>query len=136
MAQEVLCSWTTVVILGETLGDEVLKVLAEVALQARSRVLGDMEEDLHWVDVAQGRLSVGHLHSCDTQRPDISLEAVSVLLDDLRGHPEWCSNESVSLRLDVGQLSGDSKISELDFASLGEENISGLDISMNLAFSV
>lgn len=67
VAQEVLRSWATVVVLSETLSDEVLEVLAEVALQTGRRVLGDVEENLHGVDVAQRRFSIGHFHGCDTQ---------------------------------------------------------------------
>lgn len=71
------------------------------------------------MDVTQWGFAVGQLHSCDTQRPDIGLEAVAVLLNHLWGHPERCSDKSVSLRFDVGQLGRNSKIGELDFAGLG-----------------
>lgn len=40
------------------------------------------------------------------------------------------------MRLDVGQLCGNTKVGELDLADLGKENIGRLDVSVNLAFGV
>jgi hypothetical protein len=120
-------------VLDKALRNEVLEVFAKVTLQLGRWVLGDLEEDLHGVDVTQRRLAIGHLHSCDAQGPDISLEAVTVLLNDLRGHPKGGSDKGVSLGLDVGQLSGNAKVSQLDFARFREKDIGGLDVAVNLA---
>jgi hypothetical protein len=53
-----------------------------------------------------------------------------------RGHPEWCADEGVALRLDIRELSCHTEVCKLDFPGLGEEDIGGLDISMDLAFLV
>jgi hypothetical protein len=88
------------------------------------------------MDVAQGGLAIGQLHSCDSQRPDVSLEAVAILLDDFGCHPEWGANKGVPLTLDIGELSSDSEVSQLDLAAFREQDIGGLDISVDLALSV
>ena len=53
--------------------DELLERPAEVALQLRSRVLGDEEERPHRVEVGEGGLALGQLNSSDAQRPDVRL---------------------------------------------------------------
>lgn len=134
--QQLLSGRPAVAILGEALGDEITEVFAEIVVQRRRRVFGDVEEDLHGVDVGEGGFSICQLHGSNAQRPDVSLEAVPVLLDDLGGHPEWGPDECVALGLDVGQLSGDTKVSQFDLARLRQQDIGSLDVSMNFALFV
>lgn len=47
----------------ETFTDEVLEELAEVSLQGRRGVVGDQEQDSHWVQVSVRRLSCRHLQA-------------------------------------------------------------------------
>jgi hypothetical protein len=85
------------------------------------------------VYLAVGRLTVGKLHGGDTQTPDVCFEIVACFLNNLWRHPEWSADKGQTLRLDVGQLGGDSKVGNLDSARAGQEDISSLDISVNLA---
>lgn len=136
MSQELLSCRSSIIVLGQALGDEILKLLAEIALQPWGSVLGDVEEDFHGVNVAQRWFTIGHFHRRDAQRPNISLETVAILLNDFWGHPKGRSDKGVPLRLDIGQLRSDTEVSEFDLASLGKEDIGGLDISVDFAFAV
>jgi hypothetical protein len=64
-------------LLAQTEVDKVLESLAKVALELRRRVLGDEEENLHWMNVGIWGLSVGQLQGGDTKRPDVGLVIVS-----------------------------------------------------------
>ena len=78
------------------------------------------------------------IHRCqfngsDTQRPNVGSEVVACLLYNLGRHPEGRTDERHTLRLDVGELRGDTEVSELDSALVCEEDVGGLDIPMDLA---
>lgn len=80
--------------------------------------------------------SVGEFHGGDSERPDVSLEIVTILLDDLWRHPKGSADKGHPLRFDVGELGGDTEISELDSARLGKEDVGSLDITMDLSSGV
>jgi hypothetical protein len=67
------------------------------------------------------RFALRHLDSSDTERPDIGLEIVALLLgDDLWRHPEGRADNRVSLGELLIELNGDAKIAELHIASSGQ----------------
>ena len=68
------------------------------------------------MNVAQRRLSVGHLHGSDSQRPNVGFEAVSILLNDFRSHPKWGPDKRIALRLDICELRSNSKVCKLDLS--------------------
>jgi hypothetical protein len=124
-------------ILNQALCYEVLECLAEfLAFETGRRRFRDVEEHLHWVGARVRGFSIGHLHGRDTQRPDVSLEVISSLLDHLGRHPERGPDKSVALRFDVGQLRCDPKVGQLDFAGLGEKDVGGFDITVDLPFAM
>lgn len=131
--QQFSSGWSVIGILDQAGSHETSKVSAESIVKSRWWILGDMEECLHGMQVCIWRLALDKLHGGDTKRPDVRLEVVAVLLDDLRGHPEWCADKRVSLRLYVCDLRGDPKICNFDLASMREKDVGGLDITMDLA---
>lgn len=134
--QQLLSGWSLLGLFDQTPRNEVLEVFAEVALQPWRRVLWNMEEDFHGVDVGKRWLAIGHFHCCDGQGPDVGLEVVASLLDDLRRHPERSADEGVTLGFYVGELGGNTEICELDLARLGQQHIGCLDVTMDLALGV
>jgi hypothetical protein len=51
---------------------------------------------------------------------------ISTLLDNLRGHPIWCTNEGIFLcRKGSRKLPRNTEVGELDFTSGGQQNIGG-----------
>lgn len=116
MAEEVFRSWAAIVVFRQTVGYKVFEVSAKVSIQLWRRILRNVEKDLHGMDVAQRRLSVGHLHGSDSQRPNVGFEAVSILLNDFRRHPEWSSNKGIALRLDICELRSNSEVCKLDLS--------------------
>jgi hypothetical protein len=83
------------------------------------------------VVLCERRFTLGHLDSGDAEGPNIRLEAIPGLTDDLGRHPERRANKGVAKGR--RQLSGDAEIGELDFARGGEEDIGGLDVAVDLA---
>lgn len=81
-------------------------------------------------------LAVDHFDRRDTEGPDIRLEVVASLLDHFRRHPEWRSNESIALRLDVDQLGRHAEVRQLHLPGIREQHVGSLDIAVNLAFGV
>lgn len=66
------------------------------------RLISDIEgaahlSHSHGMYVSVGRLPLGHLYSCDSQRPDVSDTVVADLLYDFWRHPEWCADHRISL---------------------------------------
>lgn len=81
-----------------------------------------------------GWFSINHLHRRDTERPDVRLEVISSLLDNLWRHPEGRTDECVPLRFDIGELCRDSEVCQFNLASMREKNVCRLDVSMDLSF--
>jgi len=75
-------------------------------------------------------------HCRYAQRPNIGFEVVASLLDNLRCHPEWCSNKSVAERFDVSQLSSNTKVCQLDLSRLRKKDICSFDVSVKLPLRV
>jgi hypothetical protein len=73
-----------------------------------------------------------HFYGGDAQAPHICLCIISRLSDDLWGHPEGCTDESVAER--ICQLGRDTEIRKLDFARCGKEDVRSLYVAMNGAF--
>jgi len=61
---------------------------------------------------------------------------VTRLLDDLGRHPEGRSDKRVLLGHGCGELARDTEVGELDVACCGEEDVGGLDVTMELALVV
>ena len=55
-----------------------------------------------------------HLEGGDAERPDVGLEVVLVLSDDLGRHPEGGADEGAALGHGGGELAGDTEVGELD----------------------
>lgn len=134
--QQLLRGGSLVGILDQASCNEIFEILAEGTVQPWRSVLGDVEEDLHGVDVCKRRLAIRHLDGRDSQRPYICFEVVPCLLDDLGCHPKGGADKSVALRLDIGQLCSDAEVCKLDLSRLSQEDICSLDIAMNLAFGM
>lgn len=137
VSEELLCGWPPIGILHQAGGNEILELATEVGtLKPRCGSLRYQEQNLHGVFACVRRLAVDHLHCRDAERPDVGLEVVSGLLDDLRRHPEGRSDKGIALRLDVGELGGDSEIGQFDLSTRRQEHVGGLDIAVDLALSM
>jgi len=83
------------------------------------------------VVLCEWRFALGHLDGGDAEGPQIRLEAIPGLADDLGRHPERRADKSVAERR--GQLGGDAEIGEFDFARGGEEDVGGFDVAVDFA---
>ncbi len=95
-----------------------LKSLPKLPSRAGGGSLGIWRSTFMGCVSAWGGLATGHLDGGYAQRPYICAEVIARLLDHLGGHPEWCADERIPLRLDVGQLGCNAKIGELNHAGL------------------
>lgn len=124
---------TTLDIDTETDTEESLELLAQLLrlLQARCTIGGDKVESLQRLFVEVRWLALDHLDGHDTQRPNIDLGTILFLLDDFRRHPVGCTDHGGTFGAIVGQLGTETEIGNLDVAARGEENVVGLDISVD-----
>ena len=85
------------------------------------------------MNIASWWFSQGQLHRSDTERPDIGMEVVARLLNNLGSHPEGCADKGQALTLDVGELCRDTEIGDLDSSIFAEQDVGGLDVSVDFA---
>lgn len=98
VVQQFLCGWTTICLFVEASSHKIFKFAAIfAALQAWRRRFRNEEEDFHRMRGSVRRLSMYELHCGDTERPDVGLEVIPGLLDDLRRHPERGADKGVPL---------------------------------------
>lgn len=100
-------------ILLEAMGDEILELLGEVALQCRRTILRDEEEHAHWMKIGIRWLALGHFYGRNAQRPNVGLGVIAGLLDNFGGHPEGGAHECVALRHLISQLASHAKVGQL-----------------------
>ena len=93
-------------------GKERLELLGELIglLQTRGTVGGDEIEGLQRLLIQIWWLGLDHLDGHDTQRPDIDLVSVFLLLDNLWGHPVRGSDHSRTLASLLSELSTETEI--------------------------
>jgi hypothetical protein len=72
-------------VLDQTLGDEILELVTEVAFQLGRFHRGDQEQELHRVLRSVRRFPSDELDGGDTERPEVSLVAISSLQNHFRG---------------------------------------------------
>mmetsp|Transcript_14927 Transcript_14927/g.23379 ORF Transcript_14927/g.23379 Transcript_14927/m.23379 type:complete len:304 (+) Transcript_14927:248-1159(+) len=120
-------------VLVQASSDEFFELLCEISFQFRGIVLGNQKQHSHRMKVSVRGLSLCHLDSGHTQRPDISLRVITSLFDNLRSHPERSTHKGVSLCHLICELSSNTEISQLDITVSSEKNVSSLDITMDLS---
>lgn len=96
----------------ETHRQESFQLLTELLgfLQPGSTVGGDEVEGLERLLVQVRRLRLDQLNGHDTERPDIDLGAVLLLLDNLGSHPVGRADHGGAFGLGFGQLGAETKI--------------------------
>lgn len=108
------------------------------------------------MQISIGRLSFSQLDRCDAETPDVCLGVVATLFDDFWAHPvrrawqrrrsesghsvaasqEERTDKSVLFGHSRGQLAADTKVSQLDVAVGGQEDVGSLNVSVQLALVV
>lgn len=93
-------------------GEEGLELLGELVwlLEAGCTVGGDEIESLERLLVKVWRFRLNHFNRHNTQRPNIYLVAVLLLLNNLGRHPVRCSHHGRTLVARLGQLGAETKI--------------------------
>lgn len=120
MLKKFFSGGASIAVFDQTLGNEILEVLAVLrTLKSRSGRLRYVKENLHRMNRGIWGFSVDQLYSCDSERPYVRLEIISVLLDHFRGHPEGSANERVPLRFNVCELCCYPEVGQFDLASRG-----------------
>jgi len=77
-------------------------------------------------------LSIGQLEGIDAVRPNVNARTVLLLAQDqLRGHPQQRSNFSSTSRDLLRQLDGETEIRQLALSRFVEQDIIGLDVSVD-----
>jgi hypothetical protein len=114
-------------------GQEGLEILAELLrlLETRSSVGSNQVQRFEWLLVEIRWLRLDHLNCHDSERPDIDLRAIFLLLYDFWSHPVWCTDHGGTLGLGLSKLGAETKISDLDVSSCIQKYIVTLDITMD-----
>ena len=84
----------------------------------------------------EGRLHLSELDHSDAKTPDVNLGVVRLVPESLAGHhlwghPVWCADEGVSLLIVLLELGADSKVGELDVPLQSEQDVAGLEVSVD-----
>jgi hypothetical protein len=116
--------------------DELIKLGREVTRQFRVFTLDDSLGKLMERLGVEGRLESSHLVKQDTKGPDVRLKVVAFTLDDLRGEIIRGSYNSLGSRTGVREHTSNTEISKLHNATLSQENILRLEITMENLFIV
>ena len=88
------------------------------------------------MQVRIGWLALGQFVGRYAQRPDVRLEIIRVLLDDLGRHPEGRAHKRVALAHRLGQLLGHAEVRQFYVALFGQEHVGCLYVTMNFALVV
>jgi hypothetical protein len=110
---EELCSRSTALdVHAQAHAQEALEVLAQSFwfLQRGRAVRGNEIEGLEGLFVQVRRFIFDHLDGHDSQRPDVDLCAVFLLLDDFRCHPVRGADHRRSLRLLISEFGAEPKV--------------------------
>lgn len=117
----------------KTHAEESLQLLRQLLrlLQPGRAVRGDQVEGLQGLFVEVGGLGLDHLDGHDAEGPDVDLGAVLLLLDDLGRHPVGRTDHGGALGALLGELGAEAEVCDLDVAAGGEEDVVGLDVSVD-----
>lgn len=105
---------------------QLLRVLKSWGPIRRNQIQG-----LKWLLIEVRRLSLNHLNSHDSQRPDIDLGTVFLLLDDFRCHPVGSSDHGCALGFRFGELGAEAEVGDFDVAAGVEEDVVGFDVAVD-----
>ena len=92
--------------------------------------------DVYDTITSERRLPMNELVKKDTESPDVYFLIIRLLIKDLRCHILVCATESLSHLILLFVLSAPAKITDLDVELFIEQNILGLQVSMNETFLV
>jgi hypothetical protein len=91
-------------------------------------VVDDSEEGLHGLQLVVWRLAFYELDDGTAQTPDVGRCRGARKLDDLWGHPVWGADDAGLVQ--AGLLRRHTKVSQLDEALLGGEDVGALDVTV------
>jgi hypothetical protein len=131
--KQLVCRRTALDVDTQTHRQESLELLAQLVglLEAGRSVGGNQVQRLQGLLVQVGGLRLDHFNSHDTQRPDVDLGAVLLLLDDFGSHPVGRADHGGTLRLGLSELGTEAEISNLDVSTAVEKNVVTLDITVD-----
>ena len=75
------------------------------------------------------------LKQCNAERPDVGCDRVRLPCDTFGRHVVRCADESVGIALRA-ELTTHTEIAEFDIAAACEEDVAGLDVTVNDATGV
>lgn len=153
--QQLICRGTALDVHAQTDRQESLELLAQLLrlLEAGRAVGRNQVQGLERLLVEVGWLRFDHLNRHNTERPNIHLGAVLLLLHHLGRHPVWRADHGGALRLGIRELGAESKIgyyllvkvqrntrrvqhTNLDIAAGVQEDIVTLDITVDNVLSM
>ena len=111
-------------------GDEVPRLLAEMGRDIRIFTLEDLFGELMERLRVEWWMKGAHFEEQNAEGPNVGLEAIWLILNDLRCEVVRRTNDRLCLRLGVTQDSCDTEISELDHVALRQENVLRLQVSV------
>lgn len=78
----------------------------------------------------EGEAMLGDFEQCDAERPDVRCDGVGLSCNAFRRHVIRCADESVCVALGT-ELAADTEVAELDVATARDQDVAGLDVSVN-----
>lgn len=129
--------------------NEVLEVLAPfdflvgLVLQLGDWLADDVRQQidktstwLHFRAVRrEGEAVLRDLKQCNAEGPDVGCDGVRLPCDTFGSHVVRCADESVGIALGA-ELTTHTKVAELDIATTREEDVAGLDVTVDDAAGV
>lgn len=109
---------------------QVKDVLAEVSRRVGVLALDDFLCQLVQTLGVERRHQSAHLVQQHSKRPDVRFEGVGLRLDDLWREVVGSAHDGLCFGLGLAQDTGDAEVSQLDHASLGQENVLRLQVTV------
>jgi hypothetical protein len=81
-------------------------------------------------------LALNHLDGHDAQTPDVDLAAIFFACDNLRSHPVWRADHGCAFHVGLIDLGAEAEIGQLDVAIHAEQDVVGLDVSVDNTLGV
>jgi len=83
----------------------------------------------------EGKSVLSNLEKCDTRRPDVGCDGVRLASNTLRCHVVAGADERVGLAL-CTEITRHTKVAELDVSIPAEQDVAGLDVTVDDLFAV
>ena len=98
--------------------------------ERRILALANLRAQLRQISIVPRRAQRSQFVEQSAQRPNITLEAIGLLLETLGRHVKRCANYRTCLISGASEDSGDSKVTKFNDTSTSQEHVLSFQVSM------